>query len=483
MQEFHYGSQLDFEELNVRVLALSFYRGVLDDEVGEEVRALIEQLSGTYPNDSDQEDIIDTFGHLTRLLLEEAMGYDGDPVGDLWQNHLLDRMLRDTNLFSWAAERQVESKLGGAMLRKLQVELDTLRSLFDLSMERMQEAILKACPETEDTLAKVWSAWEPFEPMQAPGAQGQAVGRMKRLLARSGQWSSLIGELARYYGQSGTGIFARFRAFRWVVRDGAGMLEGVAAPDPIRLDQLVGYERERQVVLRNTRHFVHGAPANNVLLYGDAGTGKSSLVKALLNEFGDEGLRLVEVAKEHLIDFPYIAQLLRNRRERFILFVDDLSFEEQETEYKGLKALLEGSLDARPENVLVYATSNRRHLVKEYFGDRTVPGQEDVHPHETVQEKLSLSERFGVRVGFLTPDLESYMAIVSTLARQEGISLPDDELRRRAFQWAQWQNGFSGRTARQFINDLMGEMAEIEGEEEEGKRGQRNRGTEGSRNR
>jgi len=232
----------------------------------------------------------------------------------------------------------------------------------------------------------------------------------------------------------------------------------VAHPDPVSLDELVGYEGEREPVVRNTERFVSGLSANNVLLYGDRGTGKSSTVKALLNAFASRGLRLVEVPKEALGDFPRLISLLRGRRERFLLFVDDLSFEEHETEYKGLKAVLEGSLEARPENVLLYATSNRRHLVRQRFSDRD-SAPDDIHPGDTVEEKLSLSDRFGLRVRFLAPDQPRYLAIVAALAARRGITLPEQELHERALRWAARHGGRSARTTRQFVDYLSGELA------------------------
>lgn len=446
-----------YRDLYLRVLSLSLYRGVLEDEAGHEVRGLLRDLSDPHSGETGRERVIASFGRLTSLLLAEAMDYQGERAGDPWQNHLLDRVLTDANLFSVSAERGTEGSLPPPVMQRLEAELKTLRGLCRLSLDAIQQAVTAALQKEEPALEVEWPSWQEVGNGTSPRTR---AGEVKRRLVKADAWVSLIGMLARYYADSGTGLFARYRAFRWVVRDGTGRLEGIPVPDPIGLHQIIGYDREQEVLLRNTRHFVAGAPANNVLLYGDAGTGKSSLVKALLNRFGDEGLRLVEVVKEHLVDFPYIAGALRARKERFILFVDDLSFEEHETEYKGLKALLEGSIDARPENVLVYATSNRRHLVKEHFGDRTPPGEEDVHPHETAEEKLSLAERFGVRVAFLAPDQERYFTIVEALAGQEGLELPRAELRQRAFQWAQWQNGFSGRTARQFINDLKGELAD-----------------------
>ena len=231
---------------------------------------------------------------------------------------------------------------------------------------------------------------------------------------------------------------------------------------------------------RNTMQFLAGFPANNVLLYGDRGTGKSSSVKALLNEGspgGEDGgggggrsgadagsrvrwsaLRLIEVPKARLADFPIIVSLLRGRPQRFILFVDDLSFEEGETQYKELKAMLEGGLEARPSNVVVYATSNRRHLVREHFSDRASPNSDEVHARDTQQEKLSFADRFGLTITFPTPDQAKYLQIVEGLARRQGLPISPAALRARAIEWAAWHNGRSGRTARQFVDHLTGEL-------------------------
>ena len=220
----------------------------------------------------------------------------------------------------------------------------------------------------------------------------------------------------------------------------------------------MGYETERELLLRNTEHFLAGYPANNVLLYGDRGTGKSSTIKALLSAYGDRGLRLVEVPKAQLGDLPLVLRLLRDRRERFVLFIDDLSFQETETEYKALKAVLEGGLEARPPNVLLYATSNRRHLVQERFEDRAGAVNGELHGVDTVQEKLSLSDRFGITLTFLAPDQERYLGIVSSLAAARALPIDAQELRSRALTWATRHKGRSGRTARQFVDYLSGEL-------------------------
>jgi hypothetical protein len=236
-------------------------------------------------------------------------------------------------------------------------------------------------------------------------------------------------------------------------------LRGVRHPDPICLDELIGDKRQRDLIRRNTEQFLARLPANNVLLYGDRGTGKSSTVKALLNAYAERGLRLLEVGRSKLADFPTIVELLGEQPEHFILFVDDLSFDEQETGYKDLKAVLEGGLEVRPANVLVYATSNRRHLVMERQSDRAQPGDDELHGFDTVQEKLSLADRFGITLTFVTPDQEHYLEIVRGLAQRRGLAMPDEQLRARALQWATRHNGRSGRSARQFVDDLTGELA------------------------
>jgi predicted AAA+ superfamily ATPase len=258
--------------------------------------------------------------------------------------------------------------------------------------------------------------------------------------------------LADHYARHGAGRFGRYRAFRWR----ASALQAVLESDPVRLTELVAYEREREPLLRNTERFLAGLPAQHALLYGLPGTGKSSTVKALLNEYADRGLRLVEVAKEDLGALPRVLEILRGRRPHFVLFVDDLSFEEHEVEYKSLKALLEGSVEEPPENVRVYATSNRRNLVRERFSER----DDDVHARDTVEERLSLAARFGLRLTFPAPDQQRYLEIVAGLARQRGIKIAEGELIERAILWDRWHAGRSGRTARQFVNELEAELAD-----------------------
>ena len=224
----------------------------------------------------------------------------------------------------------------------------------------------------------------------------------------------------------------------------------------VHLDYLVGYENAKKKLIDNTKAFVEGKKANNCLLFGDAGTGKSSSIKAILNQYYDQGLRMIEVYKHQFQDLNDVIAQIKNRNYKFIIYMDDLSFEEFEIEYKYLKAVIEGGLEKKPENVLIYATSNRRHLIRETFKDKQ-ERDEDMHTNDTVQEKLSLVARFGVTIYFGSPDKKAFQEIVRTLAIKNGISLPEEELLLEANKWELSHGGLSGRTAQQFIDYLSGQ--------------------------
>ncbi len=421
---------------------LALFRDVFDDPIGRAVRTIAEEPANA------------PAARLVALLLEEAELYPGEIVGDAWQNHLLDRILGAENAFTRKAERAPAAQMGDGLLRQTRRELALLQQLY-------QQGGVVLASEAFSALGEVGAdGWQGARPL-ADGSRrlNDVVETMKRTLAASDDWTVLVSDLAGTYASAGAGIFGRYRAFRWEHSGERGQLAGVDRPDPVRLQELIGYDHEREPVIRNAERFVAGFPANNVLLYGERGTGKSSTVKALLNEFGDRGLRLIEIPKEHLGDYPQLMTLLNQRRERFILYVDDLSFEEQETHYKALKAILEGGIEARPENVILYATSNRRHLVRERFSDRSRGDEDEIHVLDTMEEKLSLADRFGIRVTFTGPDQERYLRIVRSLADGRGVRIARDELDRRALTWAQRQRGRSGRTARQFVDALVGELA------------------------
>jgi len=250
-------------------------------------------------------------------------------------------------------------------------------------------------------------------------------------------------------------------AFRWRKSHGRGWLQAIRQPHPIRLTELNNIDDQKDRIVANTRQFVAGKPANNVLLTGTRGSGKSSLVKAVLNEFADRGLRLIEVDKEDLVDLADIVDLIDGRPERFVIFCDDLSFEAGETAYKALKSVLDGSASAPPDNVLIYATSNRRHLMPEYFSENleTKRVDDEIHPGEAIEEKISLSERFGLWISFYPFSQDDYLNIVNHWLRYLGVSekvIADSE--RDALNWALGRGSRSGRVAWQFARDLAGQQ-------------------------
>ena len=224
----------------------------------------------------------------------------------------------------------------------------------------------------------------------------------------------------------------------------------------VYLDDLVGYELAKKKLIDNTKAFVEGRRANNCLLYGDAGTGKSSSIKAILNQYYDKGLRMIEVYKHQFRDLNDVIAQIKSRNYKFIIYMDDLSFEEFEIEYKYLKAVIEGGLEKKPDNVLIYATSNRRHLVRETFKDKA-DRDEELHTNDTVQEKLSLVARFGVTIYFGSPDKKEFHQIVKELARQNAIEMPEEELLMQANRWELTHGGMTGRTAQQFVDYLLGQ--------------------------
>ena len=264
--------------------------------------------------------------------------------------------------------------------------------------------------------------------------------------------SWLLTRLCDAYRAHGTGVLARYSAFRW-----NGELRGVAHPVRAKMDGLIGLERQLGQLKSNTLAFLNGRPAHHTLLYGPRGSGKSTAVRSLNHHYSAAGLRLIELPPGRAGDLPQVTEQLRNRPHYYILFMDDLNFEQGDAAYGPLKTLLEGSITERPGNVLVYATSNRRHLVREEFADRPDPLDDDVHAWDSHNERLALADRFGLRITFPSASQKRYLAIVQGLLDQEGIELKDAEA--RAVKFADWGNGYSGRTAQQFVNDLKAEAS------------------------
>lgn len=442
--------------LQRQVASLLLYQSVLDDEIGQ---AFLRLLRAFRQQDQDGLACLEAYGQWFREMAAAGLS---------WQDYLLMQIVRADNPFTRQVQRSLRltpkgspqvthprsplSDLPPALVLAAQEDLRRLQSLYQCSGHQfnlwMKARFSLSAPLVEWTtpcgyLAEIApdrvldpNLWQQFQTLE--------------------DWTEVLPDLANYYRQAGIGVFATYQAFRW--QD--GQFVGVAYPDPIRLRSLVGYEIPRAALLKNTEALLAGYPALNVLLYGSRGTGKSSLVKALVHEYGDRGLRLIEVGKANLKDLPTIVEQLRPVPHPFVIFVDDLSFEEDDEAFKALKVVLEGSLTARPENVVVYATSNRRHLVREFYGDRPTPKDADeIHHWDTLQEKLSFSDRFGLTLTFEPADQTTYLEIVRHLVKEAAIEISDEDLEFRALQWATRQNGRSGRTARQFVDFLRADPA------------------------
>lgn len=412
------------------------YQSVLDGDVGQAFLALLQSLCQTGRHvANDHLDSLRAYGRWFNLLANHNQS---------WHDYLLNRILWDANPFTQQAQCAELASLPPALVNAARHDLQILQSLATCDSAQLSRWV-----QTATQMSSAPLRWEqPQEDWQ--------LRTVKSAFAASTNWEDGLEALASLYRQHGVGLFAQYRAVRWQ----SGHFIGIANPDPVKVSDLVGYESQRDVLLRNTEFLLRGYPALHVLLYGSRGSGKSSLVKGLLQQYADQPLRLVEVAKSDLQDLPAIADHLRQQPQKFIIFVDDLSFEAEEGAYKALKVVLEGNLTAKSSNLVVYATSNRRHLIREFFADRPRPQDGDeVHAWDTVQEKLSFSDRFGLTLTFEPADQKTYLQIVHHLAHQAGITLPTAELDFRALQWATRHNGRSGRTARQFVDFLQADLA------------------------
>jgi uncharacterized protein len=429
--------------LNLEARSLLIYSQVFSQEVGQNWQALLIALTRS---PVDQAAVLSLYSVWFHSLAARQQG---------WQDYLLERLLTADNAFTRQVQTQDWADLSSALRSAVRHDLRMLQTIYQCSGEQILQWVQVAL--AEDTLHQLASvAWADRLPIKAPTKSQQAGSALRSRLESFVDWADAVPGLIDYYRQFGTGLFAEYHALRWA----QGELVGIRHPDPIAMHQLVGYDWQQKALLQNTKALLAGFPALNVLLYGSRGSGKSSLIKSLLHEFGDRGLRLIEVAKSNLVDLPNIVEQLRGLPQKFIIFVDDLSFEEDEAAFKSLKVVLEGGVTARPLNVAVYATSNRRHLIREFHGDRPRPKDADeIHQWDTVQEKLSFSDRFGLTLTFEPADQPTYLQMIHHLAQNEKLVIDPADLEFRALQWATQHNGRSGRTARQFIDYLRAELA------------------------
>lgn len=366
------------------------------------------------------------------IALGTAQGWQGN----LWHHYLTQILVESENPFSLSCER-----------RKVQHD-----SLWEIALRDMQVYYDLFRREETDAL---WQILTHFSRPQANPSRGsKAVMALSGTLAAAENPEAMLEALTEFYCSNGLGMLGLGQVFRV---SGEGKLYPVENRRSVRLSDIVGYESQKKALVENTEAFLRGARANNVMLYGDAGTGKSTSVQAVTEEYAPQGLRLIELYKHQFALIPELFLSIKNRNYRFLLLLDDLSFEENEVEYKYLKAVLEGGAEAAPDNIRIYATSNRRHLIKETWNDRNdMEHNGDIHRSDTMEEKLSLSARFGLQIFYPNPSFEEYQTIVSSIARREKMAenLSDEQLRAAAATWQVRRGSRSGRTARQFVDSL-----------------------------
>ena len=388
-----------------------------------------------------------TYAQIKRILdLSTVCGFDGN----LWHCYLTWVLMTNQNSFTLTCERVGASV--GSVNHFAKNDFAVFRRLFNYDFAPMERDLGIDCFTTICRYHAIPKRERTYN---------HDISRQVRTLCQALEGAADEEEMFRlitdYYRQYGFGVFAMNRAFR-IRRSGESVeFLPISNIDGVMLEDLLGYEQQKRELRQNTEAFLAGKHANNVLLYGDAGTGKSTSVKALINEYYDEGLRMIEIYKHQFGDLSAVLGQIKNRNYRFIIFIDDLSFEENEVEYKFLKAIIEGGVETRPDNVLIYATSNRRHLIRETWNDRTdMEHNGDIHRSDTVEEKLSLASRFGVTINYNAPTPKEYRSIVQFLAQRQGIDMDEETLLAMANTWEVRHGGFSGRVAQQFIHYLEG---------------------------
>ncbi|MCD8337274.1 MAG: ATP-binding protein [Lachnospiraceae bacterium] len=435
--------------------------------------------------EEEQEEVRIRFYSCMHALTDLAGTYGFE--GNLWHNYLTLLLVNNENVFSTSCE--ISGMTDGSLLQLAKHDFLIFMRLYRLDFSELEEKLQvgffeeilhykrgsvegrvfnrrirdRIC-ELGAQLAADSAAEDGRKQHACENSAAESVGYAQNASCQDDAGLEQFAvHMMRFYQEFGVGRFGLHKAFRIEHDENGVQILPITNIAHMKLDDLVGYELQKKKLIDNTEAFIQGKNANNCLLFGDAGTGKSSSIKGILNQYYDRGLRMIEIYKHQFQDLNAVIAQIKNRNYRFIIYMDDLSFEEFEIEYKYLKAVIEGGLERKPENVLIYATSNRRHLIREQYGDNMEgdigkPAEihathgGDLHVSDTVQEKLSLSSRFGVTIYFGSPDKKQFQHIVRTLAARYGITMPEEELLLEANKWELSHGGLSGRTAQQFID-------------------------------
>lgn len=401
-------------------------------------------------NDYEDEEIINRIYTQINRLLSLATSYGFDK--NLWHNYLAFILATVENSFTLVSEKVGVNE--GSVNEFTKNDFLIIKQLFDYDFSEIEEKLGINCFSIITNYHAIIKKEQLFNKDVSIKVQ-----ELSNLIEEASNEMEIYDIVTDFYKRYGVGKFGLNRAFRLSHDENSDFIIPITSLDDVTLDNLVGYEMQKKKLIRNTEAFVNGKKANNVLLYGDAGTGKSTSIKAILNQYYDKGLRMIELYKHEAKYLSKVISQIKNRNYRFIIYMDDLSFEESESEYKYLKALIEGGLETNPDNVLIYATSNRRHLIKETWNERTnTSSGEEMYRSDTIREKLSLVDRFGMSIGYYKPTMKEYFNIVITLAKDyPEIKLSEKELEQEANKWIMTHGGPSGRTAQQLIYYLLGD--------------------------
>ena len=430
---------------------LVIYRGMEEDGILLRLSDICQRF---YSGDYDKDNLVTEIYEQIHSLLDLATRYGFNK--NLWHNYLAFQLAMSENPFTMVSE-----KVGGndgTVNAFAKADFQIFKKLFDYDFSPIEKALEINCFSVICNYEAVGNSEQIFNKSVI-----EKVQELSAAIEKADDEDALYRIVTDFYKKYGVGKFGLNKAFRVAGSEAEDILTPITNTGDMLLSDIIGYESQKQKLIENTEAFVSGRQANNVLLFGDAGTGKSTSIKAILNEYYSRGLRMIEVYKH---EFQYLSQIIaeiKNRNYRFIIYMDDLSFEEFEIEYKYLKAVIEGGLETKPDNVLIYATSNRRHLIRETWSDRSDMSQDELHRSDTMQEKLSLAARFGVTIGYYRPKQQEYFEIVKQLAKKyPQITLSEEELCLKANQWELSHGGISGRTATQFIANLAGSVLQDE---------------------
>ena len=428
------------------VSQLLVYRNLPQDNL---LTALADICFELNSDDYLREDLVADIYKEVHKLLDIATVYGFDK--NLWQNYLAYLLASCENPFSITCEKVGACEGSVNLLAKH--DFTIFQELFAYDFSKLEKALGIDCFSVITDYTAVQKSERRYNKNISDKVQA-----LSAKLAQTKNVDEFFACVTEFYKNYGVGKLGLNKAFRIVHEEGQDAeLVPISNTEQISFDDLIGYEDQKQRLIANTEAFVAGRAANNVLLFGDSGTGKSSSIKALINKYYDSGLRLIEIYKHQFRDLSTIIAQIKNRNYRFIIYMDDLSFEDFEVEYKYLKAIIEGGLEVRPDNILIYATSNRRHLINETWKDRRDLVEENgIYQSDTMQEKLSLVNRFGCTIYFGQPSQKEFFAIVCELAHKQGVELDDDFLCAEAKKWELHHGGISGRTAQQFINYIKG---------------------------